>query len=35
LAAWLGRTEEARAAAQELRALGYADPRLPLPVFDD
>ncbi|HKK04165.1 MAG TPA: TIR domain-containing protein [Gammaproteobacteria bacterium] len=34
LAAWLGRTEEARAAAQELRALGYADPRLPLPVFD-
>ncbi len=35
LAAWLGREEEARETLQALRALGYADPRLPLPSRDD
>lgn len=31
LAAWLGREDQARETLQALRALGYADPRLPLP----
>jgi tetratricopeptide (TPR) repeat protein len=35
LAAWLGREDEARETDRALRAVGYADPRLPLPSRDD
>jgi tetratricopeptide (TPR) repeat protein len=35
LAAWLGREDLAGETLQELRALGYADPRLPLPPLEN